>query len=249
MRERMWRLLFPAEFEILTYEFVARSKIAGAEKDAQELSKLLRMLEEKAASANTDLVPTASPREQSETEKKVQEDRALLAAKEREVADAKRTLEGLSKRSRKLRLIAVFVAAANAVLPISLWRMLASFRSLSALGEASTFVGILALIFWGGMLYLVRAQFRRLYGLGEMALAVAFAHAAVDGLMAVDAGERAILQGAAAVYLTVRAIDNLFVGAELARTKVDKALALAREEGVLSQVAPDLARESLATTS
>jgi hypothetical protein len=82
---------------------------------------------------------------------------------------------------------------------------------------------------WGAALYIMRGRFRRLYGVGELVASALFAHAAVRGLSA-EGGERNVLQGAAAVYLAVRAIDNFMVGHREAMSKRAAQLKMVAED-------------------
>lgn len=105
------------------------------------------------------------------------------------------------------------------------------------MGASAVPLGVAVILLWGVTLYVMRSRFRRIYALGELVASALFAQAAVSGLVA-DGGERNVLQGAAAVYLAVRAIDNFMVGHREAMEKRKEALEiLGRAEAEDARVA------------
>ena len=102
-------------------------------------------------------------------------------------------------------------------------RSLAAGEQVQQASRLAKCASLLGVLLWGVSLFALRRDFRRIYGGFELLVAVIFANSAVD-LMAVEGGVRGALQGAAAVYLMVRALDNLSVGHRAALDTIRRAL-------------------------
>lgn len=243
MLERLWWRAFPDHFwQVVKMETIAQSLEEGSSRIHQlaasyeqlrlRVEQLTGELNALPADATADRVRLeASIAGTTKTMHAADEERrATVATAESARAD----MRAVEKHLAVARRVNVHLAVFGALMPLFTLGAMNNFPAFRSMGAWSVPVGVCTVLGLGGMLYLVRARFRRVYAAGEMLVALGFAHSATAALLSADAGERAILQGTAAVYLTVRALDNFMTGQKTADEKYSSVVKLAKEAGLPS---------------
>lgn len=186
--------LFPERFEFISHE-LARGRRADWLADA--IAEKRSAVRESIGSENEQ---TAVAQLQAE-----------IAALETESAMLRRDVEESQKYRRFTMHLGVFLTCMQPVMFALFWNWLFSFKDAYAQQPFHRTFGTVMMLGWGVGLFVLRRNFRRIYGACEFFVAVVFAQTVAD-VISTEGGMKGALQGSAAVYLTVRAIDNLTVG-------------------------------------
>lgn len=227
-----WWTAFPENLARDVDLIILRKRIAAVADEHDEAKRehatVVAALERFAAEGPQD---TASQAEVARRREKLSFLQTRLESCGLEAASLKVALDQRQKHHERMRRMLMLIVMLQFVMPLLIWNGMAGFKHLAALTDLALPIATLTLLVYSFLLFQLRRDFRRIYGAAELIVAVVVAHASAGALLA-DSGERALVQGAAAIYLGVRALDNLSAGHAAATRTRDEALAAAKEAGI-----------------